>query len=91
VVERNVQRDHIRPVGMIPPKVSISDFMGRLKGQTSMKLFHEFRHLRKKPYGGNHFWAKGSCVDTIGLDAASPFLRRRPWPSPQNSSVEPAG
>jgi hypothetical protein len=69
VVERNVQRDHIRPVGMIPPKVSISDFMGRLKGQTSMKLFHEFRHLKKKPYGGNHFWAKGSCVDTIGLDA----------------------
>jgi putative transposase len=52
---------------MIPPKVSISDLLGRLKGQTSMKLFHQFRYL-KKPYWGNHFWAKGYCVDTVGLD-----------------------
>ena len=43
--------------------------VGRLKGQTSMKMFHQFRELRKKPYWGNHFWAKGYCVDTVGLDA----------------------
>ena len=54
---------------MVPPKLSISDFMGRLKGQTSIRLFKRFKDLRKKPYWGNHFWAKGYCVDTIGLDA----------------------
>ena len=54
---------------MIPPKLSVSDFMGRLKGQVSINLFKQFNHLRQKPYWGNHFWSKGYCVDTIGLDA----------------------
>jgi len=40
-----------------------------LKGQTSMKLFNKFRDLKGKPYWGNHFEAKGYCVDTVGLDA----------------------
>ena len=69
VVELNVQADHVHLVVMIPPKVSISQFMGRLKGQTSMRIFNQFRHLRKKPYWGNHFWSKGYCVDTVGLNA----------------------
>lgn len=69
VVELNVQRDHVHLVLMIPPKVSVSELMGRLKGQTSMKMFHQFQQLRKKPYWGNHFWSKGYCVDTVGLDA----------------------
>jgi len=69
VMELNVQPDHVHLVLMIPPKVSISDLLGRVKGQTSMKLFHQFRYLKKKPYWGNHFWAKGYCVDTVGLDA----------------------
>jgi putative transposase len=69
VVELNVQKDHVHLLAMIPPKVSISDLMGRVKGQTAMKVFRQFRELRRKPYWGNHFWAKGYCVDTIGLDA----------------------
>jgi putative transposase len=69
VVELNVQRDHVHLLVMIPPKVSVSALLGRLKGQTAMKMFNQFRHLRKKPYWGNHFWAKGYCVDTVGLDA----------------------
>ena len=69
VVELNVQPDHVHLVVMIPPKVAISVLMGRVKGQTAMKIFRQFRHLRKKPYWGNHFWAKGYCVDTVGLDA----------------------
>ncbi len=32
-------------------------------------MFNKFRKLKKKPYWGNHFWAKGYCVDTVGLDA----------------------
>lgn len=68
-MELNVQRDHVHLIVMIPPKVAISDLMGRVKGQTSMKLFKQFREFRKKPYWGNHFWAKGYCVDTVGIDA----------------------
>jgi len=69
VVELNVQRDHVHLIVMVPPKVAISDLMGRVKGQTSIKLFKKFRELRKKPYWGNHFWSKGYCVDTVGIDA----------------------
>ena len=50
VVEMNVQRDHVHLIAMVPPKVAISDLMGRVKGQTSMKLLKQFRHLRKQPY-----------------------------------------
>jgi len=68
ITKLNVQFDHVHMVVMIPPKLAVSDFMGRLKGQTAMKLFRQFRQMRKKPYWGNHFWSKGYCVDTIGLD-----------------------
>jgi putative transposase len=54
---------------MVPPKIAISDLMGRVKGQTSIKLFRQFHQLRKQRYWGNHFWAKGYCVDTVGMDA----------------------
>ncbi len=55
VVELNLQPDHVHLVVMIPPKVSVSNLLGRLKGQTSMRLFHQFWNLKKKPYWGNHF------------------------------------
>jgi putative transposase len=69
VMEMNVQRDHVHVVVMVPPDLAISDLMGRLKGQTSIKVFKQFRELRKKPYWGNHLWSKGYCVDTVGLDS----------------------
>jgi putative transposase len=69
VVKLNVQRNHVHLVVMIPPKVSVSNLVGRLKGVTSMKLFNQFRRMRKEPYWGNHFWSKGYCVDTLRLDA----------------------
>jgi putative transposase len=54
---------------MVPPKVSISDLMGILKGRTAIRIFNQFPYLKRKPYWGNHFWAKGYCVDTVGLDS----------------------
>ena len=69
VIELNVQRDHVHLIVMIPPKVAISDLMGRVKGQMSIKLFKQFHQLRKKPYWRNHFRAPGYCVDTVGLNA----------------------
>jgi putative transposase len=68
VVEMNIQNDHIHLIVMVPPKIAISDFMGRSKGQTAIKAFKQFPSLRQKPYWGNEFWSKGYCVDTIGLD-----------------------
>jgi len=68
IEELNVQKDHIHLLVVIPPKVSISHYMGVVKGKTEIRLFYKFPNLRVKPYWGNHFWAKGYCVDTIGLD-----------------------
>lgn len=68
VVELNVQIDHVHLLVKVPPKVSISDLMGEVKGRTAIRVFKQFPSLKKKPYWGNHFWAKGYCVDTVGLD-----------------------
>ena len=68
MVEVNIQKDHIHLIVSIPPKVSISQLMGTLKGKTAIKLFKSYPQLRSKPYLGNHFWSRGYCVDTIGLD-----------------------
>jgi len=68
VEELNVQEDHVHLICMVPPKVSISDLMGTLKGRTAIRIFKQFSYLKKKPYWGNHFWAPGYCVDTIGLN-----------------------
>jgi putative transposase len=69
VVELNVQKDHVHLIAMVPPKVSISDLMGRLKGRSAIRVLKRFSYLRQRRYWGNHFWAPGYCVDTIGLDA----------------------
>ena len=68
VVELNVQIDHVHLLVLVPPKISISSFVGIVKGRTAIRVFNKFRNLKHKPYWGNHFWAKGYCVDTIGLD-----------------------
>jgi len=69
IEELNVQLDHVHLLIMIPPKVSISDLLGILKGRTAIRVFNKFKHLKEKPYWGNHFWSKGYCVDTVGFDA----------------------
>jgi len=68
IEEMNIQKDHIHLVVSIPPKLSISACMGILKGKTAMKLFKSYPQLKKKPYWGNHFWAPGYFVNTIGMD-----------------------
>ncbi|MCU7906951.1 MAG: IS200/IS605 family transposase [Candidatus Thiodiazotropha sp. (ex Epidulcina cf. delphinae)] len=69
VVELNVQADHVHLLMKVPPKVSISQLLGIVKGKTALRVFSRFPYLRQKPYWGNHFWAKGYCVDTVGVDA----------------------
>ena len=69
VIEMNVQIDHVHLFAMVPPKVSISGYVGTIKGRTAIIVFNKFRKLKEKPYWGNHFWARGYCVDTIGMDS----------------------
>lgn len=68
VQELNVQADHVHLIVQIPPKLSISDYRGRLKGKSAIRVFSAFRDLRQRRYWGNHFWAQGYCVGTVGLD-----------------------
>ena len=69
ILEMNIQPDHIHLVTMIPPKISISDYCGIVKGRTAIRVFNKYKGLKQKPYWGNHFWSKGYCVDTVGLDS----------------------
>jgi putative transposase len=66
--ELNVQDDHVHLLVSVPPKVSISKLMGVLKGKIAIKLFKSYPKLKQKPYWGNHFWARGYFVSTVGLD-----------------------
>lgn len=67
VEEINIQSDHVHLILSIPPKYSVSEIMGWLKGKTAIKLFREQKELSKK-YWGRHIWARGYCVSTVGLD-----------------------
>ncbi len=68
IMELNVREDHVHAVVNIPPKLSISEVIGILKGKTAIKLFKSYPALKRKPYWGNHFWSRGYCVSTVGLD-----------------------
>jgi putative transposase len=67
--EPNIQPDHVHVLVHIPPKLSVSTYVGTVKGRTAIRVLNRFRQLRRKPYWGNHFWTHGYCVDTVGLDA----------------------
>lgn len=69
VIELSVQLDHVHLIVMVPPKISISGFVGIVKGRTAIRVLNKFQHLKLRPYWGNHFWSRGYCVDTVGLDS----------------------
>jgi len=52
----------------IPPKVSVSELMGVVKGKLAIKLFKSYPQLKKKPYWGNHFWSRDYFVNTVGIN-----------------------
>ena len=69
VEELNVQPDHVHVVCSIPPKFSVSEILGIVKGKIAMRIFKSYPELKRKPYWGNHFWARGYFISTIGLDS----------------------
>ena len=65
IVEGNVRKDHIHLCLSIPPKFSVAHVTGFLKGKSAIRLHREFVGQRS---GEKHFWIRGYCVSTVGLD-----------------------
>jgi putative transposase len=65
IIRGVVSKDHIHILVSAPPTLSPSEIMRRIKGRTSLKLFEEFPHLKKR-YWGRHFWARGYFCVTAG-------------------------
>ena len=67
ILEKNVQSDHVHMVIGFPPKYAVSEIVGYLKGKSAIKVFSRHDRLKGR-YWGRHFWSRGYCVSTVGLD-----------------------
>ena len=65
IIEANACLDHIHMLVSIPPKLSVAQFMGYLKGKSSLMIFDRHANMKYK-YGNRQFWCKGYYVDTVG-------------------------
>ena len=65
IIEAEACPDHIHMLISIPPKYSVSQIMGFLKGKSSLMIFDRHANIKYK-YGNRHFWARGYYVDTVG-------------------------
>ena len=70
ILEGHLMPDHIHMRVSIPPKISVSSFMGYLKGKSSLLMFDRHANLKYK-YGNRKFWAEGYYVSTVGLNEAT--------------------
>ena len=80
----NVMSDHVHILVSIPPKMSVSSFMGYLKGKSALMMFDRHANLKYK-FGNRHFWSEGYYVSTVGLNEAvikksSHSEKRKPAP-----------
>ena len=65
IIEANACKDHIHMLVSIPPKLSVSSFIGYLKGKSSLMIFDRHAELKYR-YGNRKFWCRGYYVDTVG-------------------------
>ena len=65
ILEAEACKEHIHMLISVPPKYSISQIMGYLKGKSSLMIFEKYANLKYK-YGNRHFWCRGFYVDTVG-------------------------
>ena len=68
IIEAECCKDHVHMLIKIPPKYSVSEIMGYLKGKSSLIIFDRHANLKYK-YGNRHFWCRGYFVDTVGKNA----------------------
>ena len=67
IIERHMMPDHVHLLVSIPPKQSVSSFMGYLKGKSALMMFDRHANLKYK-FGNRHFWSEGYYVSTVGLN-----------------------
>ena len=65
IVEAEICPDHVHMLVEIPPSISVSYFVGYLKGKSTLMIFERYANLKYK-YGNRHFWCRGYYVDTVG-------------------------
>ena len=65
IIEAELCTDHVHMLVSIPPKISVSQFVGYLKGKSSLMIFYRHANLKYK-FGNRHFWSRGYYVDTVG-------------------------
>ena len=70
IIEGHLMPDHVHMLVTIPPKISVAQFMGYLKGKSALMIFDKHANLKYK-FGNRHFWAEGYYVSTVGLNEAS--------------------
>ena len=70
IIEAHAMPDHIHMLVSIPPKMSVSSFMGYLKGKSALMIFDRHANLKYK-FGNRHFWSEGYYVSTVGLNEAT--------------------
>ena len=70
IIAGNAMVDHSHLLVSIPPKMSVSSFMGHLKGKSAMMIFDRHANLKCK-FGNRNFWARGYYVSTVGLNEAT--------------------
>lgn len=67
IIEAEMCSDHVHMLVSIPPKISVSSFMGYLKGKSSVMLYEQFGEMKYR-YRNREFWCRGYYVDTVGRD-----------------------
>lgn len=70
IIEGHLMSDHVHMLLAIPPKYSVSSFMGYLKGKSALMMFDKHANLKYK-FGNRHFWSEGYYVSTVGLNEAT--------------------
>ena len=70
IIEGHMMPDHVHLLLSIPPKYSVSSFMGYLKGKSAMMIFERYANLKYK-FGNRNFWATGYYVSTVGINTAT--------------------
>ena len=78
IIEAEACKDHIHMLVSIPPKYSVSQIVGYLKGKSSLMIFEKYANMKYK-YGNRHFWCRGYYVDTVGRNkkAIAEYIRNQ--------------
>ena len=78
ILEGHLMPDHVHLLVSIPPKISVSSFMGYLKGKSSLMIFDKHANLKYR-YGNREFWCRGYYVDTVGKNkkAIAEYIRNQ--------------